>query len=65
MKCYKTMMKYYQKHVDFNGLTHLLLGIGVGMLLTYPVAGAHPVRVGLAFIIAGLCGHAWAGTHKP
>lgn len=66
MKKYcKTAMKYFEKHADFNGLTHILLGIGIGVLLTYPIAGVHPVRLGLVFLALGIAGHIWAATHKP
>ena len=36
------------------GICSLLVGIGVGALATYPVFGTHPVKWGLAFIVAGL-----------
>lgn len=62
-KC-KTMMKYFGKHVEFNSVVHVLIGVGIGALLTYPVAGMHPVRFGLIFLILGLGGHIWAATHK-
>ena len=58
-------MKYFGQHPDFNGLTHVLLGMGFGVLLTYPLVGSHPVRYGVAFLVLGLIGHVWAATHKP
>ncbi len=57
-------MKYFQKHTDFNSLTHISLGVGIGALLTYPVAGGHPVRFSLIFIILGILGHVWAATQR-
>lgn len=65
MKSVKAVMKYFSKHPGFNGTTHVLAGIGIGMLLTYPVAGSHPVRWALFFLVLGLAGHVWAATHKP
>jgi hypothetical protein len=58
----KATMKYFEKHAGFNGLTHISLGVGIGALLTYPVAGVHPVRFGLVFLILGIIGHVWAAT---
>lgn len=62
-KYYKRMMKYFSKNPHFNGLTHVLAGMGIGFLLAYPLAGAHPVRWGVAFLALGLLGHWWAATH--
>ena len=65
MKKYFTSgLKFFQRHPAFNGTTHALGGIGIGMLLTYPVAGNHPVRWALSFLALGLAGHIWAMTHK-
>jgi hypothetical protein len=51
----KKANKYFAKHPWENSTAHTLLGIGVGFLLTYPLAQAHPVRWALVFIIlAGL-----------
>jgi hypothetical protein len=63
-KYIKTKMKYFEKHADFNSLTHISLGVGIGALLTYPVAGIHPIRFGLVFIILGILGYVWAATQK-
>lgn len=57
-------MNYFGKHIEFNSVVHILIGIGIGALLTYPVAGIHPVRFGLVFLILGILGHVWAATHK-
>ncbi|MCL4359808.1 hypothetical protein M1555_00940 [Patescibacteria group bacterium] len=62
-KLFKRAVTYMGKNVAFNSLTHLIGGIGIGMLLTYPLAGAHPVRWGLVFIAVALAGHWWAATH--
>lgn len=53
--------KYLSKHPDFNAIIHMLGGVGIGFLLTYPVAGAHPVRYGAVFLILAVIGHWWAG----
>ncbi len=57
-------MKYFDKHASFNSLTHISFGVGLGALLTYPVAGVHPVRFGLVFLILGILGYVWAATQK-
>lgn len=61
MLSFKRMEKYYGKHVWENSLAHLILGLGFGILLTYPVVGTHPVRWGAAFLIVGLIWHIKAG----
>jgi hypothetical protein len=64
MKIYKNAMKYFGKHPEENGLIHLILGLGLGFLLTYPVAQSHPIRWGVLFIVMGVVGHIWAGMQK-
>lgn len=66
MEKYSTrMMKYFAKHTSFNSYVHFAGGIGVGFLLTYPIAQMHPVRWGIAFISLGLLGHVYAAVTKP
>ena len=59
----KRMEKYFAKYPSFNSFMHFFGGIGVGFLLTYPLAGTHPVRWGVAFIAISALGHLWAATH--
>lgn len=63
-KYIKQATKYFSKYPTFNSMTHGLGGIGVGFLLTYPLAGAHPVRWGVAFLIFSALAHVWAATHR-
>ncbi len=65
MKVFKTAMTYFRRHEMFNGAIHALAGVGIGILITYPLAGVHPVRWGLFFLALGVAGHVWAATHKP
>lgn len=51
------MEKYFSKHVYYGQAIHLVIGIGIGILITYPLVGEHPVRWGLALIALGLLGH--------
>lgn len=63
-KYYKQIEKYMSKNPLFNGCVHLLGGIGIGILITYPFVGDHPVRWGVAFLLASVVGHLWAATHS-
>ena len=63
MNYLKHLNKYLTKNVGFNSLIHASLGIGVGILITYPLIGIHPVRWALLFIAVALIGHLWAATH--
>jgi hypothetical protein len=64
MKFWKQAMKYFSKYPDQNAFVHLLGGIGIGFLLTYPVASTHPVRWGALFILLAVIGFTWAGSQK-
>ncbi|HVZ58243.1 MAG TPA: hypothetical protein VG935_00610 [Patescibacteria group bacterium] len=46
-----------KKHPAYNASVHAIGGIGLGVLITYPFVGQHPVRVGVAFIIVAIIGH--------
>ncbi|MBU1472234.1 hypothetical protein KKB64_00400 [Patescibacteria group bacterium] len=43
-KSCKKMKKYFSKYPMFNGAIHVIGGIGIGTLITYPFVGQHPVR---------------------
>lgn len=64
MKCcwdmYKKGLAYFSRHPLHNAFIHVLVGIGIGILLTYPLVGRHPLRWGIAFLILGVLGHVWA-----
>ncbi len=57
MKQYTRMLRYFGKRPFYNAVVHTIFGIGIGFLLTYTVAGTHPVRWGIAFIVIALLGH--------
>ena len=61
---YKRILKYMSKRPAYNAIVHLIGGIGIGFLLTYTVAGAHPVRWGIAFVIIAILGMLQAAMHK-
>ncbi|KKT75007.1 MAG: hypothetical protein UW69_C0022G0017 [Microgenomates group bacterium GW2011_GWA2_44_7] len=60
----KKLETYLAKHVYYNSAIHVLAGIGIGILITYPLIGAHPVRWGLLFLAAGVLGHLWVYSQK-
>ena len=57
MKFVAKAKKYFSKHVWYVGFIHLWIGVGIGILITNPFVGEHPVRWAAAFILTGLAGH--------
>lgn len=53
----KRIETYFKKHPNYNSAVHILAGIGIGVLFTYPLVKTHPLRWGVAFLIVGLAGH--------
>lgn len=60
----KQMKAYLGKHPTYNGFIHILIGVGIGALLTYPYFGSHPVKWGVGLIALGLLGHLYPLTVK-
>ncbi|OGH12478.1 MAG: hypothetical protein A2857_02355 [Candidatus Levybacteria bacterium RIFCSPHIGHO2_01_FULL_36_15] len=60
----KKIEKYFTKHVYANSLTHLAVGLGLGVLLTHTMFDPHPLRFGVLFLGLGLLGHAYAYQSK-
>ena len=54
---YKKILGYFRQHVCYNSVVHVLAGIGVGILITYPIVGSHPLRYAAAFLGVALVGH--------
>ena len=54
---YKQIEAYFKQYPRFNSAVHVLMGMGVGILLTYPLVGGHPVRWGMTLLALGLAGH--------
>jgi len=54
---YKKIRKYLSDHPDYNGAIHVLVGIGIGIFMTYPLVGKHPVRWSIVFLTLGILGH--------
>lgn len=53
----KKAMTFMKKHPAYNASVHAIGGIGIGILIASPIAGIHPVRWGIAFLIVSLLGH--------
>ena len=53
----KKITAYFKKFPSYNSLVHIIIGLGLGVLITYPLVGSHPVRWGLLLLVVGLAGH--------
>ena len=60
----KRIEKYFAKHVYFNSFAHLVVGVGIGALITNSFLNPHPVRYGIALITIGVLFHAYAYFQK-
>lgn len=60
IKYMKKVLAFVKKHPAYIGAIHAIGGVGVGILIASTLAGAHPVRWGIAFIIVSLIGHLYA-----
>ena len=56
----KNGLAFIKKHPAYNATIHALGGVGIGILIASPIAGTHPIRFGLAFIIVSALGHVYA-----
>lgn len=56
-KMYKKIMKYMRAHPMYNSTIHVLAGMGIGALITYPYLLPHPVRWGVVLLALGVAGH--------
>lgn len=57
VKSYKKITKYLKDHPSYNAFVHMFAGIAVGIMMTYPFVGVHPVRWAVAFLAAATLGH--------
>lgn len=60
----KKILAFAKKNPVYVALVHAIGGIGIGILITYPLVGSHPVRWGLAFLALSLLGHAYMWVAK-
>lgn len=52
----KKITSYFSKHPVYNSGIHVLIGAGIGILITYPFVQTHPLRWGIALLVIGLLG---------
>lgn len=50
----KKSKKNIQSSFNSQMASHILLGVGLGILLTYPVVGSHPLRWGIGLLALGV-----------
>jgi len=53
----KKAITYYKNHPIYNALVHLLAGIAIGVLITYPIVGSHPLRWSLILLLVVIAGY--------
>ena len=56
----KKGMTFLKKNPAYNATIHAIGGVGIGILIASPVAGVHPIRFGVAFLVISILGHAYA-----
>jgi hypothetical protein len=60
----KKAIAYFGRHVEFNALTHLIGGIGLGIVIAAPLANPHPLRWALILLAIGIFCHIYAVSAK-
>ncbi len=53
----KKLEEHFRKYPFYNSFVHLIAGMGLGILITYPLVGIHPLRWGGALLTIGVLGH--------
>lgn len=56
-KILKENSKYFKTHPVYNAVVHIIGGVGIGILLVYPVVGIHPLRWGASLIVLAILGY--------
>jgi len=60
----KKISRYFSKHVFVNSFVHIVIGAGLGVLLTHGIFDPHPVRFGIIFLVLGVVGYIYAYIGK-
>lgn len=51
------MLKFFRAHPRYNSFVHAVIGMGIGIMITYPIVGPHPVKWGMVLLGVGLIAH--------
>lgn len=54
MKSYKFIHKYFSENLWYAKITFVLGGMGIGILLSNPLAGEHPIRWGAGLLLLSM-----------
>lgn len=57
LKKRQKILKFLGAHAEYNAFIHVISGIGIGILITYPLVGPHPIRWAVVFLTIGVLGH--------
>lgn len=60
VKMWKQSLRYMGKHPWFNMWTHIIAGLGIGIVLARPLATDHPVRWGIGLLLISGAMHLYA-----
>lgn len=60
---YKKLLKYYGKHPLYAIFVNVIIGVGLGIIISRPL-GIHPLRYGIALVLIGGVGKLYALTNK-
>lgn len=60
----KKLNKNVQSGINYQMAAHVLLGVGLGILLTYPIVGAHPLRWGIGLLALGVIAYLYPSLAK-
>ncbi len=60
MNYFKKGEGFMKKHPAYNAIVHALGGMAIGILITYPFVGPHPLRWALILSAIALLGHIYA-----
>lgn len=60
----KNIERFFTKNVYYNALSNLVLGLGIGALITNSIINPHPLRYGLVIVLIALLLYAYAYYKK-
>lgn len=60
----KKIVRHLKGNSCYLGVSYLIMGMGLGVLFTYPIVGKHPVRWGAGLLALGLFAYLWPVSSK-